>query len=158
MLVVACVSFAYSPRAYLEAEAAIEKKAPSILGFPEVKSCVLLPRALSEKWVGKTKTDLLQFAREVEHRSQGFLFECEDGKDRYIFKIGAAISEDDALFLSIIFWHDPDDRISRTFLMWEAIPYKHKKTEPNQALEPTSTAVTPPAVAGDRASGTRGSP
>ena len=33
-----------------------------------------------------------------------------------------------------------------------------KKTEPNQALEPTSTAVTPPAVAGDRASGTRGSP
>ena len=31
------------------------------------------------------------------------------------------------------------------------------KTEPNQALEPTSTAVTPPADAGDRASGTRGS-
>jgi hypothetical protein len=30
--------------------------------------------------------------------------------------------------------------------------------EPNQALEPTSTAVTPPASAGDRASGTRGSP
>ena len=29
---------------------------------------------------------------------------------------------------------------------------------PNQALEPTSTAVTPPADAGDRASGTRGSP
>jgi len=28
---------------------------------------------------------------------------------------------------------------------------------PNQALEPTSTAVTPPAVAGDRASGARGS-
>jgi len=28
---------------------------------------------------------------------------------------------------------------------------------PNQALEPTSTAVTPPADAGDRASGTRGS-
>jgi len=32
------------------------------------------------------------------------------------------------------------------------------KEKPNQALEPTSTAVTPPAVAGDRASGTRGSP
>jgi len=42
------------------------------------------------------------------------------------------------------------------------------ETEPNQALEPTSTAVTPPASAsgvlrrdedaGDRASGTRGSP
>ena len=32
-----------------------------------------------------------------------------------------------------------------------------KKTEPNQAPEPTSTAVTPPAVAGDRASGARGS-
>ena len=32
------------------------------------------------------------------------------------------------------------------------------KTEPNQALEPTSTAVTTPASAGDRASGTRGSP
>jgi ascorbate-specific PTS system EIIC-type component UlaA len=31
------------------------------------------------------------------------------------------------------------------------------RNEPNQALEPTSTAVTPPAVAGDRASGTRGS-
>jgi hypothetical protein len=31
------------------------------------------------------------------------------------------------------------------------------EAEPNQALEPTSTAVTPPAVAGDRASGTRGS-
>jgi len=33
-----------------------------------------------------------------------------------------------------------------------------QKKEPNQALEPTSTAVTPPASAGDRASGTRGSP
>ena len=33
-----------------------------------------------------------------------------------------------------------------------------KKKEPNQALEPTSTAVTPPASAGDRASGARGSP
>jgi len=33
-----------------------------------------------------------------------------------------------------------------------------KEKEPNQALEPTSTAVTPPANAGDRASGTRGSP
>jgi len=32
------------------------------------------------------------------------------------------------------------------------------KGVPNQALEPTSTAVTPPASAGDRASGTRGSP
>ena len=31
------------------------------------------------------------------------------------------------------------------------------KRWPNQALEPTSTAVTPPADAGDRASGTRGS-
>ena len=39
--------------------------------------------------------------------------------------------------------------------------YRRKKEqtkEPNQALEPTSTAVTPPADAGDRASGTRGSP
>jgi len=34
---------------------------------------------------------------------------------------------------------------------------EHMK-KPNQALEPTSTAVTPPADAGDRASGTRGSP
>jgi len=33
-----------------------------------------------------------------------------------------------------------------------------EETEANQALEPTSTAVTPPASAGDRASGTRGSP
>jgi hypothetical protein len=33
-----------------------------------------------------------------------------------------------------------------------------KYTRANQALEPTSTAVTPPADAGDRASGTRGSP
>ena len=32
-----------------------------------------------------------------------------------------------------------------------------KTNEPNQALEPTSTAVTPPAIAGDRASGARGS-
>jgi hypothetical protein len=32
------------------------------------------------------------------------------------------------------------------------------KMKPNQALEPTSTAVTPPASAGDRASGARGSP
>jgi len=32
-----------------------------------------------------------------------------------------------------------------------------KDKEANQALEPTSTAVTPPADAGDRASGTRGS-
>ena len=31
------------------------------------------------------------------------------------------------------------------------------RAEPNQAPEPTSTAVTPPAVAGERASGTRGS-
>ena len=35
--------------------------------------------------------------------------------------------------------------------------FHYRKTEPNQAPEPTSTAVTPPAVAGDRASGTRGS-
>ena len=32
-----------------------------------------------------------------------------------------------------------------------------ERIRPNQALEPTSTAVTPPADAGDRASGTRGS-
>jgi hypothetical protein len=37
-------------------------------------------------------------------------------------------------------------------------PPRAEKNSPNQALEPTSTAVTPPAVAGDRASGTRGSP
>jgi hypothetical protein len=36
--------------------------------------------------------------------------------------------------------------------------FESAKKPPNQALEPTSTAVTPPAVAGDRASGTRGSP
>ena len=34
---------------------------------------------------------------------------------------------------------------------------KERGIAPNQALEPTSTAVTPPASAGDRASGTRGS-
>ena len=33
----------------------------------------------------------------------------------------------------------------------------HEKV-PNQALEPTITAVTPPAIAGDRASGARDSP
>jgi len=32
------------------------------------------------------------------------------------------------------------------------------ENSPNKALEPTSTAVTPPAIAGDRASGARGSP
>ena len=32
------------------------------------------------------------------------------------------------------------------------------KNGPNKAAEPTSTAVTPPADAGDRASGARGSP
>ena len=40
--------------------------------------------------------------------------------------------------------------------IWDCFLPK-QKTEPNQALEPTSTAVTPPASAGDRASGTRGS-
>ena len=35
--------------------------------------------------------------------------------------------------------------------------YLYLKKQPNQAPEPTSTAVTPPAVAGDRASGARGS-
>jgi hypothetical protein len=35
---------------------------------------------------------------------------------------------------------------------------ERKQMKPNQALEPTSTAVTPPADAGDRASGARGSP
>jgi hypothetical protein len=46
-------------------------------------------------------------------------------------------------------------------LIHATLPYVREalmKTEPNQALEPTSTAVTPPASAGDRASGTRGSP
>ena len=41
-------------------------------------------------------------------------------------------------------------------IMFAITPKKGKK-KPNQALEPTSTAVTPPASAGDRASGTRGS-
>ena len=36
--------------------------------------------------------------------------------------------------------------------------YGRRINQPNQTPEPTSTAVTPPAVAGDRASGTRGSP
>ena len=36
--------------------------------------------------------------------------------------------------------------------------FSDEKKSPNQALEPTSTAVTPPADAGDRASGARGSP
>ena len=42
-------------------------------------------------------------------------------------------------------------------LAWSIQCLIRRKTEPNQAPEPTSTAVTPPAVAGDRASGTRGS-
>ncbi len=41
-------------------------------------------------------------------------------------------------------------RETRRYLTKETIP-------PNQTPEPTSTAVTPPADAGDRASGTRGS-
>ena len=45
-------------------------------------------------------------------------------------------------------------------LTWIAINYLNRrigKKAANQAPEPTSTAVTPPADAGDRASGTRGS-
>ena len=45
-----------------------------------------------------------------------------------------------------------------TIAVWLFLRLYPIETEPNQALEPTSTAVTPPAVAGDRASGTRGSP
>ena len=41
---------------------------------------------------------------------------------------------------------------------WTASIREILKKAPNQAPEPTSTAVTPPAAAGDRASGTRGSP
>jgi hypothetical protein len=44
--------------------------------------------------------------------------------------------------------------VNREFWEW----YQKQNKAPNQALEPTSTAVTPPAIAGDRASGTRGSP
>jgi len=43
----------------------------------------------------------------------------------------------------------------RSAVSLPSISEENKK--PNQALEPTSTAVTPPADAGDRASGTRGS-
>jgi hypothetical protein len=39
-----------------------------------------------------------------------------------------------------------------------ALDIKDEAKEPNKAAEPTSTAVTPPAGAGDRASGARGSP
>ena len=55
-----------------------------------------------------------------------------------------------AIILIAIFdkWSDDREKINQQ--------QPHEK-EPNQAPEPTSTAVTPPAVAGDRASGTRGS-
>jgi H+/gluconate symporter-like permease len=43
------------------------------------------------------------------------------------------------------------------FFLASCIWRKNEKKKANQALESTSTAVTPPAVAGDRASGTRGS-
>ena len=49
--------------------------------------------------------------------------------------------------------------IATFFMLWvTSYVTKDKPSAPNQALEPTSTAVTPPAIAGDRASGTRGSP
>jgi len=41
--------------------------------------------------------------------------------------------------------------------LWRRLAYDHDQKAPNQTLEPTSTAVTPPAIAGDRASGARGS-
>ena len=49
-------------------------------------------------------------------------------------------------------------RLRKEFPGISALYLYRKSTRPNQALEPTSTAVTPPADAGDRASGTRGSP
>jgi hypothetical protein len=56
------------------------------------------------------------------------------------------------------FWQDSPDL--KKLYDWY-YPRVEKAKEPeraNQAPEPTSTAVTPPAFAGDRASGTRGSP
>jgi hypothetical protein len=62
-------------------------------------------------------------------------------------------------------WIEISENPGQSALEWAAQkresssrPASDMKKEPNQALEPTSTAVTPPASAGDRASGARGSP
>ncbi len=59
-----------------------------------------------------------------------------------------------------IYWGlGTDETYQKAILRERGLPIPdNKKTEANQALEPTNTAVTPPAVAGDRASGARGSP
>jgi len=43
-------------------------------------------------------------------------------------------------------------------VVWKGTVYYFKKELPNKAAEPTRTSGTPPADAGDRASGARGSP
>jgi hypothetical protein len=55
----------------------------------------------------------------------------------------------------IVVWRDPKGR--GDFDAFVSSICARAKKLPNQAPEPTSTAVTPPADAGDRASGTRGS-
>ena len=46
----------------------------------------------------------------------------------------------------------------KTNLNAENVVIEPRKSSPNQAAEPTRTSGTPPADAGDRASGARGSP
>jgi len=55
-----------------------------------------------------------------------------------------------------LFLYDQKKRESERMI--ELLPECVVLNEPNQAAEPTRTAVTPPARAGDRASGARGSP
>jgi uncharacterized protein (DUF983 family) len=45
-----------------------------------------------------------------------------------------------------------------TLTIWVFLPLHPDEVEPNKAAEPTRTTVTFPADAGDRVSGTRGSP
>jgi hypothetical protein len=76
--------------------------------------------------------------------------------DVYVFRI--ARSE-----LKLSEEHPYSKHAAGTFAYYEVDPYDNfrkieKPLVPNQASEPTRASVTPPATAGERASGARGSP
>jgi hypothetical protein len=71
-----------------------------------------------------------------------------------VITLALSVSDSDITYELSLMWFYRDSALETFRWSWSISGSK----EPNQALEPTSTAVTPPASAGDRASGTRGSP
>jgi hypothetical protein len=72
-----------------------------------------------------------------------------------VITLALSVRDSDTTYELSLIWFYGDGALEKFRWSWSIGGSKTEK--PNQALEPTSTAVTPPASAGDRASGTRGS-